>query len=583
MLRATVTDTDPRDPTRVWVTIPQKYGTKPLRVFTRVQVTKGDHVYVANTSVTRVPQWVVFDQQTEVGAWGNPYPHTHPMGQVDGLVDWVKEYEAWAKDHTARLDAADKQIADGKLVVTQVRKDLDQAQTDIAEAVRKATLEQARLDQAEANLDQMGRNLLAAGGRISANETALADSQKRIESAETAVQKAQEDLGDGSGLAAKVAGFLTVSAMTGVFTKSLTAQDATLLGATVAETLNVTGMLRGRDAILSGTVDVGQLNVTGAMSAKIISTATLQARQGFFTDGLTAQDATLLGTTVAENLVVTDAFSARVVNAMTAQTKQLVVTEDAILNKATVIQSLVTPELIAQKADIRDLASRMITSGLLQTDPAANRGVKINSAGIRAWDTSGNQTIRLDGTNNLVQGTFQTGTTGSRIKINAVDTTAFMDLYGNSGGLDHGTIYYDAAVPGKTDAALTLTAIKDYSTNPENPSFRLFPTRGTFAFQGRWASETDPTKFMVIQNNAGLPANAYNTFKIAYSTPFPTKSAIRFPLISVESENGADVMTTIVAQTEKDITINAINKSEKKASGRIILKVVTFNTDNTQA
>lgn len=87
MLRATVTDTDPRDPTRVWVTIPQKYGVKPVRVFTRVEVTKGDHVYVANTSVTRVPQWVVFGQQTEIGRWGNPYPHTHPMGQVDGLVD----------------------------------------------------------------------------------------------------------------------------------------------------------------------------------------------------------------------------------------------------------------------------------------------------------------------------------------------------------------------------------------------------------------------------------------------------------------------------------------------------------------
>ena len=87
MLRATVVDVDPRDPTRVWVTIPQKYGAKPVRVFTRVQVTKGDHVYVANTSVTRVPQWVVFDQQTEIGRWGNAYPHTHPMGQVDGLVD----------------------------------------------------------------------------------------------------------------------------------------------------------------------------------------------------------------------------------------------------------------------------------------------------------------------------------------------------------------------------------------------------------------------------------------------------------------------------------------------------------------
>ena len=87
MLRATVADTDPRDPTRVWVTIPQKYGNDSIKAVTRISVTKGDHVYVANTSVTRVPQWVVFGQQTEIGRWGNPYPHTHPMGQVDGLVD----------------------------------------------------------------------------------------------------------------------------------------------------------------------------------------------------------------------------------------------------------------------------------------------------------------------------------------------------------------------------------------------------------------------------------------------------------------------------------------------------------------
>lgn len=110
MLRATVVDVDPRDPTRVWVTIPQKYGAKPLRVFTRVQVTKGDHVYVANTSVTRIPQWVVFDQQAEIGRWGNPYPHTHPMGQVDGLVDALGK----KIDRTELDKKADKTALDGK-------------------------------------------------------------------------------------------------------------------------------------------------------------------------------------------------------------------------------------------------------------------------------------------------------------------------------------------------------------------------------------------------------------------------------------------------------------------------------------
>ena len=577
MLRATVVDVNPRDPTRVWVMIPQKYGTKPVRVFTRVEVTKGDHVYVANTSVTRVPQWVVFDHQTEIGRWGNPYPHTHPIGQVDGLVDWVSQYETWTKDHQARLDAADQQIAEGKTQIDAARKDLTQAQSDIAAGVREAALERARLDQVETNLEQTARNVTAAGTRIAANEAALTAGQQRLDSAETAVQKAQADLEDGSGLAAKVAGFLTISAMTGVFTKSLTAQDAALLGTTVADTLNVTGMLRGRDAILDGTLDVAPLNVTGAMSAKIILASDVNARRGFFTEGLTAQDAALLGTTVAEKLVVTDAFSARVVNAMTAQTKQLVVTEDAILNRATIVQSLVTPELISQKADIGDLAARMVTSGKLQTSTAANRGVKIDNAGIRAWDDTGQQTVQINGRSNLVQGAFRTGTTGARIGIDSNADSAYMDVYGPNSDKDHGSIIYTAGDTGPLNSSLTLMAMGSYSGDPNNPALRLFPLRGTFAFQGRWARDTDPMKFIVLINNTGLSAGQYNTIDVPYGTAFPTNNALRFPFVSVESANGADIMATIVTQTDKMIRINVINKSGSKGSGALVVKIATFN------
>ena len=999
MLRATVTDTDPKDPTRVWVTIPQKYGQKPVRVFTRVEVTKGDHVYVTNTSVTRVPQWVVFDQQTEVGTWGNPYPHTHPIGQVDGLVDWVKEYEAWAKDHAARLDAADKQIADGKLVVAQARKDLDQAQTDIADAVRKATLEQARLDQAEANLDQMGRNLTAAGGRISANETALANSQKRLDAAETTVQKTSKDLtalqgtvGDvqsavvesdrkaaaaqtaadqassaagsaaskataaqttadqakaaagtadeaaraASGLAAtkgeviyqataptgaravaqnlwirttdnrphtwngsawvavtdkaatdaataaataqsaastaqatadqakadaaaaaqsasaamtkagqaqasadgkttitratspasqpgtavgdthftmstmggggqvlrqqrwdgstwqdealshqviasldlgkatvgeldggrikagsilsdrvvvsqgenlipdptflnaamteaRTAGtgwkllsradgvrvlttnsttqadvaltgapggwfqvdqaatyqlqmtasgpdqltvflrvlfadgsekadgfqfvrgltgtptiravewdmkalgapvavrpylrrtptpsgasnywqqiaavsfrrkvgtvliedgavtgdkieastvsgalgqFLQVEAQSGTFTDSLTGRNARLLGETVAESINITGTLRGRDAILSGTVDVGQLNVTGEMSAKIISTATLQARQGFFTDGLTAQDATLLGTTVAEKLVVTDAFSARVVNAMTAQTKQLVVTEDAILNRATIVQSLVTPELISQKADIGDLAARMVTSGKLQTSTAANRGVKIDNAGIRAWDDTGRQTVNLNGKNNVLTGTFQTAETRQRVRIAAGGTVAAADFYAGNDTDDHLGIWYNQTGTNIANAEANVLAMLGTSHTADSPGLKMWPGRGAFTLQGRWWPDSTAMKFALFMLSAGLGAGYYQRVTLNYPTAFPTNNSIRFPFISVETRNGADVIANIVSQTESGVEVNLINKSTDKATGVLYVRVMALN------
>ena len=897
MLRATVVDVNPRDPTRVWVTIPQKYGAKPLRVFTRVQVTKGDHVYVTNTSVTRVPQWVVFDQQTEVGTWGNPYPHTHPIGQVDGLVDWVKEYEAWAKDHAARLDAADKRIAEGKAEVDAARKDLTQAQTDIAEAVRKATLEQARLDQAEANLDQMGRNLTAAGGRISANETALAASQKRLDAAETTVQKTSKDLTalqgtvgdvqskvaasdqkaadalakagaaqvsadgkttitralgprttqpgtavgdthftmssmggggrvvrqqrwdgstwqdetvsheviasldlgkatvgelDGGRIAARsltsdrlvvgvsgnlivdpnfndatlsgwrVAGrwrwddsgaekrfvavsdgtittmtlnggkaktpslpvtsgttyalildmtgaaqiflaiqyangavqtpgasiqtipyssdrrrvaltvipdnydhasangskpvgillnvrqpanaptgtetaiysakfaprtgtvliedgaitgekveahsvsgaigrFLQVEAQSGTFTDSLTGRNARLLGETVAESINITGKLRGRDAILSGTVDVGQLNVTGEMSAKIISTATLQARQGFFTDGLTAQDATLLGTTVAEKLVVTDAFSARVVNAMTAQTKKLVVTEDAILNRATVVQSLVTPELITQKADVETLAANMVAAGAIvsrdstgsvQINPSGivvrdaapgstsyTRQVRITPAGITGG-TRTTPTVNIDGQNNWMVGEFSTAPSGQRVKISNNNSVAAVDLYASRSTSDHVGIWYDSPDTNVLNSVGRILAISGSSYTRDSPGLEMWPMRGTFGFRGRWQQETDATKFVEIFHNNGINAGAWAQIEVPFQSAFPTNNSLLFPLVSAERAAGADVVVMVQSVTARSITMVVVNKSNSGNSGAIKLRAAVFNLNS---
>lgn len=1054
MLRATVVDVNPRDPTRVWVTIPQKYGAKPLRVFTRVQVTKGDHVYVTNTSVTRVPQWVVFDQQTEVGTWGNPYPHTHPIGQVDGLKDWLTQYETWMGNNQAKLDEAQKRIAEGKVEVDAARKDLNQAQTDIAEAVRKATLERARLDQAEANLDQMGRNLTAAGGRISANETALASSQKRLDAAETTIQTTKTDLGKvdsrltttagnlttlqgtvgnvqsavlesdrkaaaaqtaadqassaagsaaskataaqttadqakaaagtadeaaraASGLAAtkgeviyqataptgaravaqnlwirttdnkphtwngsawvavtdkaatdaataaataqsaastaqatadqakadaaaaaqsaasamtkagqaqasadgknritrstspasqpgtavgdthftmssmggggvvtrqqrwdgstwqdesvghqvlasldlgkatvgeldgayikansilsnrvvvsagenlvpdptflsdamntsritgtawrigtaangpkvlttnsstqsdvpltgapdgwmqvdstakyqlqmlaggpdqlstylmllfvdgksKADGFQWVRGLTGtlspklvewdmaalggpvavrpmirrnptpsgatnfytqvgavsfrrkvgtvlledgavtgdkveaqtvaakvgqfvkvqavnvevtgdlsarvvnamdantknlVVTESAILQHTTLLGTTVADQLNVRKLIRGRDAILSGTVDVAQLNVTGEMSAKIISTATLQARQGFFTDGLTAQDATLLGTTVAEKLVVTDAFSARVVNAMTAQTKNLVVTEDAILNRATVVQSLVTPELITQKADVGTLAANMVAAGAIVSRDSTG-SVQINSGGITAQDatpsgaftrqvkltpaglvggTRTTQTVRIDGVNNYMVGEFSTAPDKQRVRIRSTSSIAAVDLFASNSTQDHVGIWYDSPDSNVLNAVGRVIAMTDVQHTDDSPGMLMWPMRGTFGFQGRWQQDSVATKFVVLTNFAGLGPGAYNQITISYQSSFRTNNSLRCPFVSVESSTGADVMATIIEQTASNIKVNIINQSGGKASGTIVLRIVTFN------
>lgn len=281
--------------------------------------------------------------------------------------------------------------------------------------------------------------------------------------------------------------------------------------------------------IINGTVDLPALNVTGELSTAIVRALDVEARRGIFTEGLTAQDSTLLGTTVAE-----------------------------IINAGTV-------------------ATRIMTSGLLQTTAETNRGVKIDNAGIRAWDENGSQSVQINGRSNLVKGAFRTGTTGARIGIDSNADSAYMDVYGPNSSTDHGSIIYTAGDTGPLNSSLTLMAMGSYSGDPNNPALRLFPLRGTFAFQGRWARDTDPMKFIVLINNTGLSAGQYNTIDVPYSSAFPTNNALRFPFVSVESANGADIIATIVTQTERMIRINVINKSGSKGSGALIVKIATFN------
>lgn len=116
------------------------------------------------------------------------------------------------------------------------------------------------------------------------------------------------------------------------------------------------------------------------------------------------------GTIDARQLNVTEQMAAQVVRAMSAEVKRLVVTEDTILQRATVVESIVTPELVAKRIRVEDIAAQIITSGALQTDRDPRRGVKINSNGITAFNSAGDQTVKIDaaGTENQFTGTFST-------------------------------------------------------------------------------------------------------------------------------------------------------------------------------
>lgn len=118
----------------------------------------------------------------------------------------------------------------------------------------------------------------------------------------------------------------------------------------------------------------------------------------------------LPGTLDVKQLNVTEQLAAEIVRAMSTETKKLVVTEEAIIQRATVVESIVTPELIAKRINVEDLSAKILTGGWIQTDKAADRGMKISSTGLAAFDATGRQTVKIDaaGEENFFVGTFST-------------------------------------------------------------------------------------------------------------------------------------------------------------------------------
>lgn len=283
-----------------------------------------------------------------------------------------------------RISASEQKLAEALKAQEALQKTLSSTSTDV-KALSDKTVANAndvqKVSDSLSNVEAVAQQAqdAAVQAQTSANEVS-SQAENAADTAQKALDVARapvtlDRLVVNGDLAAAVVNAMDANVKRLVVTEDALLNNATFLGTTVADQLNVTKRLVARDAIVNGTLDVAQLNVTSAMSAEIVK-------------------------------------------AMSLESKKLVVSDEAILNKATVLQSLVTPELIAQKINVQTLGAQLITAGALQTDAASNAGVKISNSGIRAWDDNGAQTLTLDGKNNTIVGEFATDRYGQpRVRV----------------------------------------------------------------------------------------------------------------------------------------------------------------------
>lgn len=110
-----------------------------------------------------------------------------------------------------------------------------------------------------------------------------------------------------------------------------------------------------------------------------------------------------------------------------------------------------------------------LTAGKVQTDLAVNRGIKLDSNGLRGWNTSGSQRFSLDPNTGRVvaEGEFATSSSGRRARLSDTNLTAGLSLYAD-----------------ESEARGSVYAVKPTSSNMVQTTYRFHPGSGSdFAFQ----------------------------------------------------------------------------------------------------
>lgn len=118
---------------------------------------------------------------------------------------------------------------------------------------------------------------------------------------------------------------------------------------------------------------------------------------------------------VADSLLVPGSVNGSVlIKDGTVEAKNIKIGNGEILTELLKARKIVTDDVEAGQ-----FKGYVFTGAVFQSSEAANTGVKLNSTALQMWDSGHNQTVYLDGEgkSNVLTGTFQTRTSGHRIRI----------------------------------------------------------------------------------------------------------------------------------------------------------------------
>ena len=196
-----------------------------------------------------------------------------------------------------------------------------------------------------------------------------------------------------------------------VTTEKLVADAVTAakLAADSVQARNIVSLAITTDKLAANSVTTAKLKVTEDMTVALLNVHKIQA--GDIVSGAITTDK------LAANAVNADKLAANSVNA--SKIVSGAITADKLAANSVTAVKIAAGTITSDKVAAGQFKGYVFTGAVFQSSEAANTGMKLNSSSLRMWDSAHNQTVYLDGEgkSNLLTGTFQTRTSGHRIRI----------------------------------------------------------------------------------------------------------------------------------------------------------------------
>ncbi|WEB54178.1 hypothetical protein [Bifidobacterium breve] len=310
------------------------------------------------------------------------------------------------------------------------------------------------------------------------------------------------------------------------------AVTAAKLAADSVQARNIASLAITTDKLAANSVTTAKLRVTEDMTVALLNAHRIQA--GDIVAGAVTTDK------LAANSVNADKLAANAVNA--DKIVSGAITTDKLAANAVTAVKIAAGTITSDKVAAGQFHGYVFTGAIFQSSDAENTGVKLNSTGLRMWDSNHNQTVILDGEgrSNLLTGTFQTRVSGHRVRISPD---------------------YATGVVGEAEKSIG-DGVEFVACDSSNSEYYRFPAIasavqsndvGEMSVLDFWSGhvkKNDPASFLRLGSkprerggtgSGGIASKVYAMADSNYDEPDESKTASASLDLSYDSVNGARV------------------------------------------